>query len=141
MKRKFHITNIEVVLPSNKRIKVSKLTITLKNKMSATEFDDELEYLLSKERKFSNAQQPKYDNINDLEEDDQDDQSSNDHSHNQAHDTDDTITELDDDIKDDIVSLPETEFTQSTNDIMSRVTTPQPDENIFDTTKDVWCNW
>ena len=94
MKRKFHITDIEIVLPKSlKRIKISNLTITLKNKMSTTEFDDELEYLLSKDRKFPNAQQqPKYDYNNDLEEDDQDDQLNDDHSHDQTYDSDNNST-------------------------------------------------
>ena len=117
MKRKFRITDIEIVLPKSlKRIKISNLTITLKNKMSTTEFNDELEYLLSKDRKFPNAQQPRYDN--DLEEDDQ---LNDDHSHDQTYDSDDNsaLTVRSDEIVDDQSIEALSEISEIETDIVS----------------------
>lgn len=69
MKRKFHLINIEIILPSQKRIKVEKLTIKLKNKMSTKEFQDELEYL-KRSPKYSNNQQDSDHLTYDTEDDD-----------------------------------------------------------------------
>jgi len=51
MKRKFYITDIEIILPKlQKRIKVEKLSIIFKDKMSTSEFDETLEQLLQNDR-------------------------------------------------------------------------------------------
>src|ERR1700722_8566264 len=65
MKRKFHITDIEIVLPkSQKRIKIEKLSIIFKDKMSTTEFDETLEQLLQKDQpKYSPNQEQDYDHL------------------------------------------------------------------------------
>jgi Restriction endonuclease len=55
MKRKFELSNIEVILPSNKRVKVTKLIIELKEKMSTKEFEEEMEQLRT--LKYSNNQE------------------------------------------------------------------------------------
>ena len=39
MKRKFHLFNVEIKLSNNKQVKISKLSVKLKNKMSESEFD------------------------------------------------------------------------------------------------------
>ena len=88
--------------------------------MSTTEFDDELEYLLSKDRKFPNAQkQPRYDN--DLEEDDQVDQLNDDHSHDQTYDSDNnsTLTVKSDEIVDDQSIEALSEISEIETDIVS----------------------
>src|SRR5579862_5228468 len=58
MKRKFHITNIEIVLPqSQKRVKIEELSIKFKERMSEQEFK-ELEQLLNNDRqKYSPNQE------------------------------------------------------------------------------------
>ena len=65
MKRKFHITDIEIILPkSQKRIKVEKLSIIFKDKMSTSEFDETLEQLLQNDRpKYSPSQEQDYDHL------------------------------------------------------------------------------
>jgi len=45
MKRNFELTNIEIVLPSKKRIKIKKLSIKLRKRMSTSEFEDEIDQL------------------------------------------------------------------------------------------------
>jgi hypothetical protein len=78
MKRKiFHLNNIEVITPSNKRIKLNHIKITLKNKMTDQEFNDELEELLQK-RPYSNAQPLPKEDYNSLEENSLNDQSNSD---------------------------------------------------------------
>jgi len=46
MKRKFHLKDIEIILPLKKRIKISELTIKLKHKMSEQDFNQEMDGLL-----------------------------------------------------------------------------------------------
>ena len=64
MKQKFHITNIEIVLPqSQKHIKIEKLFIKFKEKMTEQEFK-ELEQLLSNDwQKYSPNQEQDNDHL------------------------------------------------------------------------------
>ena len=61
MKRKFHLTNIEIILPRNKRIKISKLSVKLKNKMSESEFEEILNETRPKWSKYRQYNQEKTD--------------------------------------------------------------------------------
>ena len=65
MKRKFYITDIEIILPkSQKRLKVEKLSIIFKEKMSTSEFDETLEQLLQNDRpKYPPNQEQDYDHL------------------------------------------------------------------------------
>jgi hypothetical protein len=138
MKRKiFYLNNIEVITPSNKRIKLNHIKITLKDKMTTQEFNDELEELLQ-ERPYSNAQPLPEKDYNSLEEDSLNDQSDSDFkdsiydtSDNESISSYDTIesdndnnqSEQGDDHDDDTQST-------STEQLLSHVSTPtnEPDE-------------
>jgi len=104
MKRKFHLNNIEIILPSRKYIKISELTIKLKHKMSEQDFNQEMDGLLH--QYLPTYPGPKNDSTYDSE-------SLYEESYKSGSDNDTVIEEsydeLNDESTDDVVSIPETE--------------------------------
>ena len=118
MKRKFHLFNIEIKLPNNKRIKISKLSVKLKNKMSESEFEE----ILNETR----PQRSKYQQYNQEESDDSEyltsPTMSKHESDNEQETQEESILE-----KEEVVSLPETDNTD-----YSIIHTPPYSENEYD---------
>jgi HJR/Mrr/RecB family endonuclease len=136
MKRKiFHLNNIEVITPSNKRIKLNHIKITLKNKMTTQEFSDELKELLQ-ERPYSSAQPLPKKGYDSLEENSLSDQSDSDFKDSIYDTSDESIVSYDSNIEQDNESISSHDTIKSDDDngnqsqltdeqVSSQVSTPK----------------